>query len=332
MPAQNITVTPVFEPDVKTLIVTQKTGGTIQVTAGETAVTTTANVKPGTKVTLANTVNTGYTFARYVIKYGGTEYPQTGASFSMPENDTEVWAEFAVNTDPPTFTTEEAPVGANVYIQNVTSVRATIVDASAAEPKTIDLYNITVPGHGSASASTYTSPVLTSSGDIRIQYVVTDSNNNSTTQYKTITVNAYQNPGISIQFERCDSDGTSNAVGTYFKYKGTASYTRVDNNYITEAKIIISNVNYTLTLDNAWHVISGYAQPIANSVSATVSITDKWKTSTIPATLANANFAIYLGGNGTSIGFGRATDHSDSIEVAYNKTIYIGIDTDPAHD
>ena len=236
------------------------------------------------------------------------------------------------NSTPPTFTMTVSPVKINtavsngVYIKGLVKIKVAITGASASSPKTISSYSIKVDGYGSSTSTSYTTAAITTSGNIKVTCVVTDNNGYSTTKTQTVTVLDYKTPSGSIQFQRCtNSSGTVDPLGLYIKYYLTPVYTAVDGNSITSTTLKVGSTTYTLTGDSTWRMLSTtYRQPVANSVTATLTITDKFQTSTYSVVIPSANYAIYLNNNGTSIAFGGATQRDNAVEIAAGRTLYIG--------
>lgn len=55
----------------------------------------------------------------------------------------------------------------------------------------------------------------------------------------------------------------------------------------------------------------------------TLSVTDKFVTVSQSVTIPSANYAIYLNKSGDAIGFGQATTHTKSVEIAEDRTLYV---------
>jgi hypothetical protein len=322
------TVTINTELDAFTITVNQPASG------GTIATTPSGAASPNSTVTLSNTPASGYVFDHYVVD--GTN--QVASTFSMPSRAVTVSGAFRLNSTPPTFTANVAPVKVNqavsdgIYIQGLTKVSASITGAEATAPKTVSGYEISVPGHGSSLQSSFTTATaLKTYGNLTVSYKVTDSNGNSTTKTQTINILRYNEPVATINFVRCrDQLGTEDAMGTYIKYKCSVQFTAVDSNAISNVSLRIGNRSWTTAgntffTDGNWHMLaSDYTIEPASKVDATLIITDKFVTVSIPTAIESANYAIYLNSNGTSIGFGKATEHNNAVEIAAGRTLYLG--------
>ena len=265
----------------------------------------------------------------------GTYY-QTTNTYTMKYSDVTISAEFTPENEPPTFRAMAMPVkinqavSAGALIKGLSGIRASITNAAAADPKTIAGYRINIPGYGSSTSQTYTTGAFTSSGTVSIEYTVTDSNGNSTTKWIYVNVLNYNEPGASISFARCgDAQMSDDPLGIYVKYKVTPYYTDVDSNYIQSVTLLISGTSTakTLVADGNWHVIDNYTIIPENSVSTTLTVTDKFTSVSSTEIIPSANYAIYMSSDGTSIGFGKATTHQNSFEIAPSRTVYVGWNT-----
>lgn len=133
------------------------------------------------------------------------------------------------------------------YVQTVSSVTATIVGAVGSYGSTIASYSIT--GHGlNVSASSGTSSVLNTSGNVTYTAKVTDSRGRSATKTATIYVVPYQKPTISIrELYRCEANGNAHNEGTCVKL--VVDYTYSDPNNTLTKKY---DVKYKQTDTTTW--------------------------------------------------------------------------------
>lgn len=116
---------------------------------------------------------------------------------------------------------------------------------------------------------------------------------------------------------------TNNPLGIYIKYKATTTHTAVDNNYITSVTFTTSSLSRALTADGSWHLISNYTQAATTRQEFTLTVADKFTSTSQNLMILSANYAIYLNAGGTAIGFGGATEHTNSVEVAVGRTLYV---------
>lgn len=116
-----------------------------------------------------------------------------------------------------------------VYVQNKSACRLSITGASGSHGSTIKSYAINGGGFSSAS-STLNTPVLPASGNITFTAVVTDSRGRTAKTTATIKVVAYSPPTLNRYLsQRCNSGGTLQDDGTYFKCTFSASFATCDN-------------------------------------------------------------------------------------------------------
>lgn len=313
------------------------TGGSVSAKISGEATSGVTSARMGDVLVLSNTPASGYLFRRYVITDRFRTFYQTSNTYTMLNSDVMISADFTPENEPPTFTTSVAPVKVNrylsdgLYVKKLTQIKADILNAQAAAPKTIAGYSIKVSGYGSANAATYTTATLSSAGTVRIEFTVTDSNGNSATQWEDVEVLDYNYAGANIMFARCgDAQMSSDPLGSYVKYKVESYCSNVDNNYVRAVTLQISGTSTVKQLvdDGNWHVIDGFTIPAENSTQADLTVFDKFLyTRTTTVTIPSANYAIYMSSDGTSIGFGRATTHQNSFEIGQSRTVYVGWNT-----
>lgn len=130
----------------------------------------------------------------------------------------------------PTFTYNYTPYG--VFHQNLitkfSSVGFDIRDAAGSYGSTIKSYSIN--GEGLNVNSSYgTSTIFTRSGTFTYTLKVTDSRNRTTTQTKSITVYWYEEPIVSLDVSRCNSNGVKTDIGNYATISINYSYSNPNN-------------------------------------------------------------------------------------------------------
>ena len=239
------------------------------------------------------------------------------------------------DTTPPTFDTSVTsltatgvlnPVTAGVHIKGLTKIKADITNASGHAPKTVASQSIDMQQYGRADAATMTSGVVNAAGDVTITYRVTDSHGYFADASTTITVLDYYKPGVQVQMARCaDASMRPDALGEYIMYKVITNFTNVDGNAIASVIAKINNISYPLVADEQWHVIDGYTQSPTVRREVTVTVTDKFTSASVQMVILTANYAIYLNETGDAIGFGKATEHQNSVEISEGRTLYLGL-------
>ena len=105
--------------------------------------------------------------------------------------------------------------GWGIYVYGKSKAKLTINGAAGAYGSTIRSYSITTsPNVGSASAASYTTGLLYSSGTITVTAKVTDSRGRTATKTTTFSVYAYSAPYFSsVESYRCNSSGARDDVG-----------------------------------------------------------------------------------------------------------------------
>lgn len=164
---------------------------------------------------------------------------------------------------------------------------------------------------------------MTTLGARTITFKVTDSAGYSATQTIMLTVLDYYAPTVTVQFARCTSTGVDDPLGIYIKYLAATTYTDVDSNSIQSVVFAQSGLTRNLTADGQWHLIDQYTQAATSRTENVVTVTDKFTSTSIECMILSANYAIYLNAGGTAIGFGGATEHTNSVEVAVGRTLYV---------
>lgn len=243
------------------------------------------------------------------------------------------WAESNVivtDTTPPTFTATVVPiqlnaaVSAGTFIKGMSKLEARVTNASASSPKTIGSYSINAGYYGTSNTDTLTTAgAVDKIGTFPVTFTVTDNCGFSSTQTISVQVLDYYEPTVTVQFARCDIDMTDNPLGMYIKYKATTTHTAVDGNAIRTVLFQTDTQTRTLTADGTWRLIDNYTQTAETRKDVTVTVYDKFTNTSIYTTILSANYAIYLNSGGTAIGFGGATEHTNSVEVAQGRTLYV---------
>ena len=108
------------------------------------------------------------------------------------------------------------PSSWGIYVKGISQVKITASGASGSYGSTISGYSISGPGLYTNSSSG-TSGQLSSTGTQTYTCTVTDSRGRKASKSVSITVVDYTYPNISMSVERCKSDGTKDASGTYLR-------------------------------------------------------------------------------------------------------------------
>lgn len=108
------------------------------------------------------------------------------------------------------------PSSWGIYVKGISQVKITASGASGSYGSTISGYSISGQGLYTNSSSG-TSGQLSSTGTQTYTCTVTDSRGRKASKSVSITVVDYSYPSISMSVERCQSDGTKDASGTYLR-------------------------------------------------------------------------------------------------------------------
>lgn len=108
------------------------------------------------------------------------------------------------------------PSSWGIYVKGISQVKITASGTSGSYGSTISGYSISGPGLYTNSSSG-TSGQLSSTGTQTYTCTVTDSRGRKASKSVSITVVDYSYPSISMSVERCQSDGTKDASGTYLR-------------------------------------------------------------------------------------------------------------------
>ena len=198
--------------------------GTIALTSTELS-TIYNKITSGVSATLRFTLHT-YIGSSYADEYGDTSYKEI--TLSIPDNDdTKPTATFTVSP----VTSLASPFN-TLYIKGKTQVQLNLASGAGKYGATIKSYKVTL-GTGSGTSS-YTSPYLTTAGDVTVTGTVTDSRGFSRTYSTTITVIDYGSPLLlpvigqsGVIAARCNSEGALDSNGTYLKIAAKRSYSKV---------------------------------------------------------------------------------------------------------
>ena len=116
------------------------------------------------------------------------------------------------------------------YVQGLSRLSLAITGAAGVYGSTIKSYQITFEGTNYNSQSA-TSAVIKGSGDLTITGKVTDSRGRSASKSVTVNVLPYAAPKITtFGLQRCNEDGSDNALGEYVKVISTGSVSSLQNN------------------------------------------------------------------------------------------------------
>ena len=158
-----------------------------------------------------------------------------------------------------------------VYVAGKSSVTAKINNASGSYGSTIKSYSIS-GGHINVTASSGTSPIL-GAGTYTITGKVTDSRGRTVSKSQQITVYSYNAPSLSIDFYRCNSDGTKNDSGTYARVRIRSTVVNIGNANVNAKQ---NKIEWKAASSTTWATLRDWKENSAYTVDSVVDLGGKW--------------------------------------------------------
>ena len=219
------------------------------------------------------------------------------------------------------------------YVQGKSTMRI-VVNATTIGNATVSSTSITANGTTYSSSPAVTD-VLRTSGTNTVTAKITDSRSQSYTLSENVPVMAYAAPAVSaLSAVRCDSDGTDNNTGAYFKVSYTVTFSPLDNRNsksltIKYKKRSASSWTTAQTLTPSSYTQSGTTSAIAADVDSSydvrLELTDDFTTTTKNGVAPSAATHINHGaGKNGGIGIGKVSEHDKAIEIASDWALYLG--------
>lgn len=227
----------------------------------------------------------------------------------------------------PTFTSITAtpvnPFG-SLYLQGKSSIKLTINGASGVYGSTIKTYSISGGDYSySGESNTYTTDILSKSGDITFTATITDSRGFTASKTVKVTVTAYTLPTLTFETYRCDSSGTKDIIkGTYIYVKPTFTYCVITGNAIKTKSIKINNTSKSTAFNSGQgYVFSGYALNTTHEVE--VSITDNvGNTVTVIHDIDIGKVILNIPPHKNGVGWGRYCNKEGEFQIEYDLNIF----------
>lgn len=213
------------------------------------------------------------------------------------------------------------------FIQFLSRLR-TVVSAYGSYGSTIKGYKIIANGETFTTADS-TTGVLTDSGNITVQIVVTDSRDRTAQTNFTISVTAHTLPVVSsLSVRRCDSSGNENDQGAYVQVIFSASADSFNSQNTVSYKLEYkksSASSYTvvnLTAYNNVFTISGktyiFAADTGSSYDVRITVTDAFSVVTKSTTASTAATIMHFKANGKGLGLGKVAEIDNAIDVGWD--------------
>lgn len=234
---------------------------------------------------------------------------------------------YTITNANPSFTSITAtpvnPFG-SLYLQGKSSIKLTINGAKGIYGSTITTYSIKGGDYSySGESNTYTTDVLSKSGDITFTATITDSRGFTASKTVKVTVTAYTLPTLTFETYRCDSSGTKDIIkGTYIYVKPTFTYCVITGNAIKTKSIKINNTSKSTAFNSGQgYVFSGYALNTTHEVE--VSITDNvGNTVTVIHDIDIGKVILNIPPHKNGVGWGRYCDKEGEFQIEYDLNIF----------
>ena len=234
---------------------------------------------------------------------------------------------YTITNANPSFTSITAtpvnPFG-SLYLQGKSSIKLTINGAKGIYGSTITTYSIKGGDYSySGESNTYTTDVLSKSGDITFTATSTDSRGFTASKTVKVTVTAYTLPTLTFETYRCDSSGTKDIIkGTYIYVKPTFIYCVITGNAIKTKSIKINNTSKSTAFNSGQgYVFSGYALNTTHEVE--VSITDNvGNTVTVIHDIDIGKVILNIPPHKNGVGWGRYCDKEGEFQIEYDLNIF----------
>ena len=265
-----------------------------------------------------------------VTKYAGNTVGTTTkiitvsfAAGSLAPTLTAGWATAAV------YNTGTAAAGMSVFVQGYSKAQVSFdsTKVSCQYGASVASYKIRCNGR-TDSSSPYRTPVLT--GDTEIVCTVTDSRGQEASATLQITVQPYAAPRLTeVTVFRCDSQGAAADNGQYYSAKGKGLYSSLSGQNsmtlsVAHKKTDAASFGTEHTLQNDTALVVGTISA-DSSYLVRLTVTDALgNTATVTAALATQKWAMKFRPGGMGVGFGKAPEHDNCIELPSGWVIRIG--------
>ena len=234
---------------------------------------------------------------------------------------------YTITNANPSFTSITAtpvnPFG-SLYLQGKSSIKLTVNGAKGIYGSTITTYSIKGGDYSySGESNTYTTDVLSKSGDITFTATITDSRGFTASKTVKVTITAYTLPTLTFETYRCDSSGTKDIIkGTYIYVKPTFTYCIITGNAIKTKSIKINNTSKSTAFNSGQgYVFSGYALNTTHEVE--VSITDNvGNTVTVIHDIDIGKVILNIPPHKNGVGWGRYCNKEGEFQIEYDLNVF----------
>lgn len=327
--AQTLTVTRLSSSFTHTIVATCGSASTTICTKSST---TSISFTPPLSWANQNTTGTSVT-----VKYTITTY---SGSTNVGSNSYTKTCSIPSSVKPSvTFTVSEATsLNWGVYVQGVSKLKITL-SVTTSYGSAISSYKTTVNGKTYTSSS-FTTSVLTSSGNLTIKTTVTDKRGRTGTYSQTINVIAYAEPKFSyMKVHRCNENGTENMQGEYgmISFESACSPLLAGSTYKNNISFKVeykktSDLEYTLhetithgiiPTGNTGVLSSIFPAESGASYHIRLTVIDSFNSIAVTTVLSTAFSLIHWLSNGLGIAFGKLSELTNVLDIGF-KTRFSG--------
>lgn len=234
---------------------------------------------------------------------------------------------YTITNANPNFTSITAtpvnPFG-SLYLQGKSSIKLTINGAKGIYGSTITTYSIKGGDYSySGESNTYTTDVLSKSGDITFTATITDSRGFTASKTVKVTVTAYTLPTLTFETYRCDSSGTKDIIkGTYIYVKPTFTYCVITGNAIKTKSIKINNTSKSAAFNSGQGYVFG-TYPLRSTHEVEVSITDNvGNTVSVTHEIGIGKVILNIPPHKNGVGWGRYCDKEEEFQIGYDLNVF----------
>ena len=217
--------------------------------------------------------------------------------------------------------------GTGLYVKGMGKAKLTLSGAAGVYGSEIKSYQIT-GGGWSAAASTLTTGILATAGEITFTGKVTDSRGRTSDNVTCkITVVDYSRPGVSAwSVYRCDADGNKKNAGTYAAVEINADFSAITGNSLTltAAYKLATETSYSAEAaltNNGKTVIGSGNLSAAKTYDVRITVSDRYNTITIPTKLSTKKVVWSVLFKGIGFAIGKVAELSGWLDIAWHTRI-----------
>ena len=262
--------------------------------------------------------------------FGGNSVGTTTATItvsfaqgSLPPTLAAGWAAAAV------YNTGSAAAGISVFVQGISKAEVSFDSTKVSCRNGASVAGFRIRCNGvTVSAAPYRTDVLI--GNAEILCTVTDSRGQEASEALQITVQPYADPRLTeVTVFRCDSMGSPADDGQYYSAKGKGLYSSLSGQNsmtltVAHKRTEDAAFGTEVSLQNDTAMVIGTISA-DYSYQVRLTATDALgKTASVTVALATQHWAMKFRPSGMGVGFGKAPEHDNCIELPSGWVIRIG--------